>query len=280
MIISPSRFLRRIGCGALAFAAACAGPNICRDNRLALEAANQQVIDGQLGPAKAALEAFLVKTNGIADEFVLQRYFAAYLLSRVSLESSLRGNEWLEPLVAASYYLNFAEQWSKAAKASAPTGEEGEAMLPADLAAFGVDRAQTYLDVVWGVLCSRTLFQGEVDAVLAGLPGMARVKTADELCRELGMTNAMRVWTMFCLFEFYKEKDEPLAYTFGVFARELGREVRDAFPASYDEAIVNWILNESKYVYKSSKGIAFSPATDSCSVSGDRNIDFKAELKK
>ena len=40
-----------------------------------------------------------------------------------------------------------------------------------------------------------------------------------ELCRELGMTNAMRVWTMFCLFEFYKEKDEPLEKDESLFAQ-------------------------------------------------------------
>jgi len=270
---------RSAGCALLALAASCAGPNLYRENREALAAANKLLLAGQLDPARAALESCLVRTRATPDAFVLQRYFAAYLLSRAALESSLHaGKGWLEAQAGTTYYMNFALDWHAAAAAAAPA-VDGEPLLPPDLAGFGIERAQTYRDLAGLIVCGRLRFLGEIAMIVGQQPGLAAVAAAERLADDVGLDAALRPWLMWSLFEFHKARDEKLAYTFGIRARELGRQEPATFPAEQSQQIVDWILNGSKFVFRSSAGVEFDPGAEVCSQTGEPNIRFQGSPK-
>lgn len=280
--MKPLRFLVR-SCALVPalLAAACGSANPFVENRLALDAANQKLMAGDYAAATGALQGLVLRTNLQPDQFVLQRYFAAYLLSRAQVETGLAttGDQWLPTLVGSTYFMNFAEAWSAAAKASPAADETKEAMLPEALAAFGVDNAQAYLGLCWLVVCARLGFQNEVAEVCGAEPRLAAVESAEKLSQDLGMSDAARPWLLWSLFQHQKVRDERLAYRFAIRARELGRTVPTAFPAARGDEIVHWILNESKFVFKSSAGVEFDPKAERCSQTGEPNIAFRGTPK-
>jgi hypothetical protein len=176
--------------------------------------------------------------------------------------------------------MNFAEEWSKTATSAPKTSEDGEAMLPESLAAGGIERTRSYLDLTWLILCGRTGFQDEIGDVIQGEAKLANVAAAEQLGQSSGLSDRMMPWMMWSLFEYQRLRNEPLAYTFGVRARELGRKVPDSFPTARCDQIVGWIQNDSKFVFKSNAGIPFDPGAEVCSQTGEPNIRFHAEPKK
>ena len=278
-----ANLVRRLGLGLLGLAAACSTPDLFSDNRLTLESADKRLAAGEFDAVMAPLEDLVLRTNADPEPFALQRYFAVYLLSRANAEASVRtgGDDWLSNLTAAAYYMNYALEWSKAAKASGPKAEDGAVLLPASLSSYGLEKTQTYLDLAWVVICARAKFQGEVAEVLGREPRLLSVLDTEALSREVGMSDEMRPWLLWSVYEYQKSHgDEPAAYKFGIRARELGRQVPRAFPSQMGDQIVRWILNDSKYVFKSSAGVAFDPGSEVCSQTGEPNISFQGEMKK
>lgn len=282
--VIPMHPCRRLAPAALALfmgLAGCASADLISENRVALQAAHEQLQTGDGAAACRQLEALVVRTNAAPSDFVLQRFFAVYLMSRAQFEASFvgSGDDWLEGVAACAYYMNFALDWSRAAKAAAPKGEAGQDVLPADLAAFGVDNAQTFLDMAWLVSCARTKFQGEVADVLARQTQLGSVAQAEALCSSVGLSENLRPWLLWSVFDYQKSHNEQLAYTFGIRARELGRQVPKAFPPERCQQIVQWILGESKLLFKSSAGVEFDPGAEVCSQTGEPNLSFQGHPK-
>lgn len=244
-----------------------------------LDAASRKVSSGS--DVTQELERIVIRTNPEPEGFELQRFFAAYLLSRSNLERSVRasGDRWLAPCVRSTYYRGYARDWRAAAKKSGPKSEEGEPLLPQALAALGADNALAYLDIVWMVVSARTGFEEEIGDVIADHPEFATVAGAEEFSGSLGTTKQVAPWVLWSLFEYHKTRNEPLAYRFGIRARELGRDSGGAFPESTADGIVAWILKGSKYVFRSSAGVEFEPGADQCSQTGEKNIDYQSQLK-
>lgn len=285
--MNPIRFpfraviLRAAAFAPVLLAAACGSANPFVENRQALDAANQKLLAGDFAATDSVLQGLVLKTNPEAGRFALQRYFAAYLLSRAQMESALRmtGEQWLPTLVGSTYFMNFAEAWSAAAKASPAADETKEPMLPEALATFGVDNAQAYLNLCWLVVCARLGFQNEVAEVCGAEPRLATVESAEKLSHDLGMTDEARPWLLWSLFQHQKVRDERVAYRFGIRARELGRSVAGSFPAARGDEIVHWIQSESKFVFKSTAGVEFDPKAERCSQTGEPNISFRGSPK-
>ncbi len=279
----PTKTARFVALFTLAGLASCGGANPYVQNRETLDAGFAQIKSGKLDAANTTLEGLIMATNEDPRMFALQRYYAAYLLSRSKLEASVKakGDDWLGPTVAANYYRSYARDWESDARASKPKDETGEALLSETLAAISLDDVDAYLDLMWLITSGRAKFLTEVGTLVNEDSRFATVTSAEMRAIELGLTDAGMPWLMLALHKHFHDKNgqEETAYRFGIRARELGKKQPTGFPASYSREIVDWITNHPTHAFKSSSNIAFDPNEDFCVESGEPNIQFKAIRK-
>ena len=280
---------------AVTLLAACSSTKtLYGQNRGQLASASESMEAGEYQAARTKLEWLLISTREEAGTYAAQRYWAAFLLARLNLEAGLRAPflteprltgratrqepSWVAHFVLASYAAAYAADWGAAAE-RAPQALDGQELLPPELADYGYDTTLEYLDLGSLLVLGRLLFDADVTSLLRSRPELLDLERCEALFEETRMTPAARPWILWVVHQYLRTRDEPLAYKFGIRARELGRDVAGAFPQSAGDEIAGWILNDSKYVFVSSGKQLFDPGTDYCSTSGDANVDFSPVLK-
>lgn len=271
---------------------ACGSTSLHGKNRQSLEAGARQVAAMKVGPATKELEVVVARTSSDPGEYALQRFYAALLLSEVHLAAALADPFMTAPgtmtrdvkadsvglahLVAAAYYGGFArDEESSAAKKAGSAAQQ----LPGELAERSVEEASKQLDLARLITFTRLGFQTEVADLFAGAPELLDLDTCEQALGDAKVSKSVRPWVLWSAFQFQRTRDEPRAYRLGVRAREAGRDPESSFGEARGQEIVDWIMNDSKYRFVSSAGIAFDPGTDFCTQTGESNVEFRAEPK-
>ena len=283
----------------LALGSACASSNPFLENRMVLEQVVFQQDACEYEQAVRALEKMLADTQDEAGDFALQRFFAAYLLTRLHETASSEAPFLQEPageqfslrssrgpddrpsrighLMAIAYHSSFGRSWYGSAK-NAPSVVDGERLLPSELDGFGARNALAYLNLCFLAVHSELNFQDRIEEILYGSSELTDLDGCEALMDAVELQPAIRPWVYRAVFEQQKRRNEPNAYRFGIRARETGKDV-EAFGEELRVEIVDWITNESSYRFVSPANQPFDPALEGCTVTGTPNLMYEAILK-
>ena len=301
------RSLARAAALALALlAGACAGANPYVAHREELARAGAGIDSGELSKADGELRGLLSETSGQQDKFVLQRYYAALLLTRAHLRAALGTPWYADPapprgvgigggagsaapgvaaparvahLVTAMLYASYGKDWAPQA-ASASRSAKGAPVLPEGLDAVGADNAQLDLDLDALAIYSRLGFRDKVEHVLEDSPALHELDGFEQVLDRSGVLPELRPWLYWTLFDYQRTRDELAAYPFGIRALESSRSGPGALPAEMQTAVSSWITSGSKYVWKCPMcDMPVVPELQGCQIDHTPHLKFYAELK-
>jgi len=274
--------------------AACQAPTLYVEERATLQAAQESLDSGQFEAVQTPLEQLVAGTSKTQGNYSLQKFFAAFLLVRANLSASLdkpyltepatsRGGtskpSWIAQTVAATYEMDFAEDWAAKAAAS-PATIDGEALLPESLANYGVPTARRFITLGRLFAAARLGFQQDVAALLQEYPELEDLAACEQSMAETELDEDMKPWILFGVFDYLKTRDEPLAYLFGIRARQLTKQSKSALAAGLGDTIVHWIQFDSSFVFESNRGIPFDPGLSGDPDAGQANIEYLARKKE
>ena len=284
----------------LGLCAGCSSTNPYLEHRLVLESAMGELDNGELERAAHTLETLLQDTRAEAPDFALQRFFAAYLLTRAhesataqpfldepgqsgsAFEISETGSGGRRPsrlahLLAMIYHASAGRSWFPLTTDS-PESVDGEALLPETLQELGPRNATVYLNLCFLAVHSELNFEDRIEEVLQGMTQLADLESCERTMDEAHFPEALRPWVYLGIFEHQKRRDEVNAYRFGVRARETGRRI-ETFGRSRADEIARWIQDESRYEFVSPANQPFDPALEGCTVTGTPNLMYEAILR-
>jgi hypothetical protein len=284
--------------GPILLLASCASEMLYETNRSRLERAGAQVTSGEGEVAAKQMEKLLVETSPAASEYVLQRFFASYLLARAHMEASF-GEPFLEGttrgdssfslsgeggesgssianLVAGTYYAGFGRQWYRAASGAKPV-VDGEKLLPPELEALGTRQAMIHLNLILLTADVKLNFQDRIEFLLGEMAELGEMEKCEGILADSGLGAAMQPWVYRGVFDFLEKRDEIAAYKFAIRVLDLDRGETDHDPALI-RGLASWITEGSKYVFKCpSCSQEVDPALPSCTVCRRPNCEFEPE---
>lgn len=280
------------------FLASCASQMMYDTNRTRLERAGAQVNEGENAEAAKQLEKLLVETGPAANDYVLQRFFASYLLARAHLEASFEApflegakqeesgfrlgeggggaGSSLANLVASTYYAGYGREWYRAASGAKPV-VDGDKLLPAELEALGTRNAMIHLNLVLLTAYAKLNFQDRIEYILGEMVELREMEKCDQILADCGAGAPMHPWVYRGVFDYLQKRDETAAYKFAIRVLDLARQ-----DPAHDPALVTglaqWVTEGSKYVFKCPTcSQAVDPALPTCTVCRRANIEFEPE---
>lgn len=285
----------------LALAAGCSSPALYAEYRGTLKSAQANVQQGANEKAAKQLERFLADTYPTRDTYLLQRFYADYLLTLAHEAASFEKSFLSEPggsdrggfsvdggsdgsrrpsplghVVAVTYHGAYGRDAFKGAL-NKPTEVEGQALLPESLKGVGIEDAFRHLALTMVSVYSRLNFEERIPEIIRGIPELQEFALCEELLERLHVHEAARPWIYRGIFDYMKSSDERAAYKFGVRAREFAANSRGTMGRSVTDRIADWIENESAFVFVSQANVPFNRDFEGEDPSsGDRLIDFRA----
>lgn len=256
---------------ALLALSACSTERIYGKNRELLASAHQSVASNQLERAEYQATQVLVDTGNVADDYALQRFFAAYLMTLANMRAFFQ-DPWLtEPdtgawanlgggggrrpsrtghLVATAYNASYALGLFPSARA-AKAVEKGEKLLPAELEELGVEDANLFAKLSMLTVYSRLQYQDQVNQILRATEGSTDLAKLDAMLDRARVSKSMRPWIYLAVFENLRKANEKAAYKLAIRTLDAARD-QDA--ASFDEELLRgvegWIVADSSYVFR------------------------------
>jgi hypothetical protein len=283
---------------------ACSSTNPFVAHRAQLADASQKIGASQHGAAARELETLLAETGPDAKKFAAQRYYAYYLLTQAHMRASVSdaflkeaapsvarsgigsatGGDGKQPstvghLVAGELYASLAKDAFPSARGAALV-EQGEEVLPKELANTDFDTAQTNLALCELVVQAELGFQSNVERTLDNSNEMWTDAGAIRLLDRTQFDKSLRPWIYFTLFDYLKTRNEPAAYRFGVLAMEHAKDAQGALGSKRLAGIVTWIKSGSRYVFKCPQCNSDAvPEMHACPTDQTPLIDFFASEK-
>lgn len=256
----------------------CKTEALFTDNRAKLQTAYDRIDAGELEEATWELEELIVQSENEPERYPLQRYVAAWLLARIHTDASL-GMPFLtesprdgagvfslqglpsnhslpSPIahqMAVTYSASLGRQWFSDAKAAEQT-EEGQPLLPEQLAGFSIMSSQAYMTLAMFTVFSRFDFPERLKEVVTGIPELKDLASCEQLMNFAGVSDAMRPWIYRGVFRYLSEVDEPAAYKFGIKALQTARLAKGTFTRAHKDAIEKWITVDSSFDFVCGKG--------------------------
>ncbi len=278
--------------------AACSSSSLHGANRGLLDASRASIEAGRYREAIQSAESVLASTGEAQNDYRLQRFFAAHLVSRAHAEAAFAAPFLSEPvvgtqfsltgnassrrpssvahLIAACWWADWTRQWF-AGVSDAPREVRGEAVLPPDLAQFGPLNALAQANLLTLAIYCRLDFQDKVADIVTGIPELRSLDSCEAVLEAARVPASARVWVYAGVFEQLTEEDQREAYRFGIRARSAAlAEAQSGFGAAHRKAIADWILKESQFVFRSPSGSVFDPNLDGCTIDGTPNLEYIA----
>ena len=284
----------------------CSSPNAFQANKAVLAAAETDISEGRIEQASGRLETLLTETSAEANTYAVQRFYAAYLLTRAHGEASFRnafltearaggsfnlsgggssGSQAASPvghLVAVTWWASFGRKWFAAAS-RASLDQGGESLLPANLADLSPENAHAHLLLSFLAVYSRLNFQDRTVAMLNDLRELSDLDRCNALLAEARVPQQMHPWIYRAIYRYLKKSDEPAAYRFGVMARRTAKFTTDTlgyFDKPMQAEIADWIAGQSRFTYRCPRGDTdFEPDLERCDEHGIDQIDYEARPK-
>jgi len=301
-------FLRRSllpGCVLLTALSACASNDAYLDNQRDLQFALEAYAARELPEEVVTrLNRVLVDTQNEPNDFALQRFYAAFLLTQVhaaasmgmpfrqeptTLRSRVGGIGQRDPsdeemrrpsptahLVATMYHASFARALYDKAVRSGPQ-KDGIVLVPDELWNLGVDQADANLQVLLSTTYSRLGFRDEVAKTLAQSPDLLEpARCLAFLDNSLTQTR-LKPWVCEMVFEYLKNLNELQAYRFGIMAVEGRERFGYGLPEASVARIDDWIVNGAsvRFVCPESQ-TAYIPGQRRSPISGVPHIEYVA----
>jgi len=274
----------------------CASTDLVAANRAQLAQAQEKLQAGEYEPAARQMEQLLSATGSSESQYALQRFFAAYLLSRAHLEAAfgtpfLSGPPNDDPgfgagggadtgaqlanVVASTYYAGYGRQWHGAASKA-----RSEKALPPELETYGLENALLHLNLVLLTSYTRLKFQDRIEIILDSMTGLRKLETCEEAMAKAQIGEKLRPWIYRGIFDYLKRHDEIAAYKFAIRALDLNRQHPDETGA-LTAGLATWITEKSRYAFKcpTCGDQAVDPTLPACPVCRLPNIEFEPEEK-
>ncbi len=275
---------------------ACTSVNPYIEHRLTLEESVGDLQAGRYQESVFRLQQLLAETSVHADDFALQRFFAAYLLTDAHTRASHEGpflrehgtqTSFSKPgasqpsrlghLMAMTYNSGFGRSDFERAQ-TADLEHLGEKKLPDTLEAMGTERALTYLNLCFMAVHAELDFQDRIDEFLSGADDWTELERCEALMEEVALPRDVRPWVYLAIFEYQKKRDERSAYRFAIRARESGAEA-SAFGNERRDQLAHWITQDASFQFVSPANQPFDPALEGCTVTGTPNLMYEAVPK-
>lgn len=279
--------------------AACSSSNPYVAHRESLARAEASLGEGRLQGATSELEGLIGATSGDHRKFAVQRFYAAYLLSRAHLAGSM-GRPWYRDpqasrsagiglgsgtsgeasetahLVASMLYSSYGVDWAGGA-ASGNRVVDGEPLLPDSLAALEVERAKAGLELGQLAVYSRLGFDDRVSGILDSSPMLHALDGCEAVLDRAEAQAELRPWVYLTLHRYLATRDELAAFPFAMRAIDAGE---GSLPGGVVPALSTWITRDAGYVWKCPECNApLVPELGSCQIDQTSAYEFYAERR-
>ncbi len=262
----------RIACSVFAvfLAGSCSTLDIYKPNQATLSSALKDIESGQpasLERAEASARSVLVSTTDVAKNYRLQRFFAQYLLARLHMEASAKGAFLKEPqvedsiglgggarargsevahLVATSYHSAYGIDLYPSAVGQ-PLTIKGQALLPPELQAMGVDSAGKHLQLCLLTAYKRLRFEEMTAQILDGI-GATDLATLNQIVEDGQASSSMKPWIYRAMWARLKGADPQDAYQYAAACLESADDLEPGAENIHGKAIATW-LEESTFKF-------------------------------
>ena len=219
----------------------CSSDTLHRRNRGELAASLAALDQGDFRAATQRLDRLIAATNAEADQYRLQRFFAAFLLAQAHLRASGEGGYLSDGqaaqrvslgqasvlssesggsvahVVASMYPIQHGESWYAE---NLRLQVDGDAVLPEELESFGAQRAWVNLKLCQVAVYQRLGFGGRVDQLVnpksGELAGVSDLEQCSQALVDKRVPGCLWASIYFAIFEVLRDEDPINAYRFGV----------------------------------------------------------------
>jgi hypothetical protein len=248
------------------FLGACSTLKIHSQNKTVLESALKSIEAGtkaDLARADIALKGLLANTGNVQSDYQVQRFFAQYMLARLNMDASHSGAFLTEPkrrtagtlgkgkrvqpskvahLVATVYNSAYGADMYESA-AGKPVKIGGEALLPESLAAMGVERAGSHLQLCLLTTYSQLQLQTLANQILDGALGITTPQSLEEVIAEGEASASMKPWIFRAMFFRLQKENARTAFGFGARMLEAADDLGLESNNIHAESVRKWLQN-------------------------------------
>jgi len=282
----------------------CSSPKLYASYNDKLVTASRNFEERRYAEVARQTQDMLIDSAPQSSTYRLQRFFAAYLLTRAHMQASFDapflkeprtgenlfalassgdGNQVASPLahlVSTIYHASLAREWANRVTSS-PFEVDGQKLVPDDLALLGIENAFNHLLLCQLTVYSRLQFDEKVSQMVESpqLRSLQEFAACERMVDTARVSPEMEPWIYYALFEFIKRSDETAAYKYGIQALAKARQL-DSDAADFVGEVELWITDGSKYrFYCPQCKEAVVPRTDSCLECRVSNLEFEFERK-
>ncbi len=277
------------------------------ENRDLLASAMANIESNQFAEAVGSMDALMVETQEMPNEYALQRYFAACLTAQAHLRASFVKPFLMEQrpanqssfelgsgssssgipseighLASSNFHIGYARD-AFARASTKPLLEDGENLLPPKLAELGVANSRAYLVLALVAIQARLQFQDRVAEILEDLPQLQTLDSCEKLLSDGQVTSSMRPWIFRGIFGYLSKfpAREPEAFKFAVRTLELAGDANGTLDDENLQPVRSWIESGSSYVFRCPDDQSVvDPNLDGCPICYQSYLIFVPELKK
>jgi hypothetical protein len=281
----------------------CASDDLPDQNRRRLELVAERLPDGDPRELARHMEELLAETEEASQDYALQRFYAAWLLTQIHAVSSL-SQPFLTEVATSGHrvggigrrddnpsgerpspnaHLAASVHHARAARAAfdraARSGPklDGVTLLPDSLWMIDLNDADANLQVILTTAYARLGFSQEVARILAESEGLVRLETCLGELERWRVPVELRPWVLAMIHDYLKSRDELEAYRFGVVAVEGAERFGHALPEERIAAIDRWIVAEAGVVFVCPQShTAYIPGMRQSPISGVGHLDYVA----
>jgi hypothetical protein len=288
--------------------AACGSVNKYKAPYDQLCVAQEDVDAGSFEHGARVCETVLADTSRAQDDFLLQRFYASYLLAQAHARASL-GAPFLEdpePLGAVAIGVGNASSGAAPERSTSPahlvatvshvstalaiaggarekpSNVEGQELLPSELSSFGVEPATDNLKILALVAFARLHCPDNAAAILANSTALLQLESCKRHLEAARIPAGLRPWVCWSTYRYLRDRsDQPgqrEAYRFALAALEDGGAAGGTIDKPMQDEFAQWLRAGAAYVFKCPRcKNELIPGRRSCVSDGEPALEFNAE---